>query len=142
MLFLGYLGARASFRVLGRWNDTLYRVLRFECECAPWSAAFLAALALDSLEPEPGENLAYENILRRKQPTLGGSLALGGFCGGHCSSGSGEQIVSKRLHESNSPIDSQSIPTPILDLSSPNAYTSPNKTSSTPPASNPPLNPS
>jgi hypothetical protein len=41
--YLGFLGRR---RVLGRWNVTEKRCLRDECECTPWSAAFLAALAL------------------------------------------------------------------------------------------------
>lgn len=45
----GYLGSLASLNVLGRWNVTESRVLRFEVECAPFRTAFLAALALLSL---------------------------------------------------------------------------------------------
>jgi len=56
--FLGYLGSLGSLSVFGRWNDTEYRVLRDECECAPCSAAFLAVLALVSF----GEDLAREWI--------------------------------------------------------------------------------
>lgn len=41
----GYLGSRASLRVLGRWKDTLVRTRRAARPCAPFRAAFLAALA-------------------------------------------------------------------------------------------------
>ena len=50
----GYFGLRGSFKVLGRRNVTERRGLRLACECVPWSAAFLAALALLSLAPALG----------------------------------------------------------------------------------------
>ena len=53
MLLRGYLGSLGRRRVLGRWKDTEYRVLRDECPCAPCSAAFFAALALLSFGVEP-----------------------------------------------------------------------------------------
>lgn len=48
----GYFGLRGSFKVFGRRNVTERRGLRLACECVPWSAAFLAALALLSLAPD------------------------------------------------------------------------------------------
>jgi uncharacterized membrane protein HdeD (DUF308 family) len=44
----GYLGLRASLRVVGRWKETVVRTLRAVCEAVPFSAAFLAAFALAS----------------------------------------------------------------------------------------------
>ena len=54
----GYLGSLASLRVLGRWKETEYRVLRFEVECAPCRTAFLAALAFLSLVEPLAADLA------------------------------------------------------------------------------------
>lgn len=44
----GYLPSRGRRSVFGRWNDTLVRVRRKECECTPCSAAFFAPLAFAS----------------------------------------------------------------------------------------------
>jgi hypothetical protein len=46
--FLGYLGALASRRVLGRWKETEVRIFRWAVDEVPLRAAFLAALALTS----------------------------------------------------------------------------------------------
>jgi hypothetical protein len=53
--FLGYLGFRASRRVLGRWKETEVLVFLWATELVPLRAAFLAALALASAgEAEKG----------------------------------------------------------------------------------------
>jgi hypothetical protein len=48
----GYFGLRGSRSVLGLWKDTDVRVLRLMVEDAPFRAAFLAFLALESFESE------------------------------------------------------------------------------------------
>ena len=80
----GYLGSRERRRVLGRWKETDVRTLRAEWECAPWRAAFFAALALLSFPDGAAKQLKFSKKHNYKNArTLGCSLTLGSFCGDH-----------------------------------------------------------
>ena len=65
----GYLGSRGSRRVLGRWKETDDRILRAAWECAPWRAAFFAALALLSFADGAANQSSFQKCIYIKKCT-------------------------------------------------------------------------